>query len=106
MGEPRPIFSGTKNENFTMAPMGSFSFVFLILRNPPMEIGKIVSLCRPTERENYAIARILCLCGLRYKVSIAILLVLVKLRGKISVFWLHSVHSVRLNRPITGTTAA
>ena len=45
---PSPnFFRGEKNENFTMAPMGTFCFVFLILRNPPMEIGEIIrDICR------------------------------------------------------------
>jgi len=36
------FFRGQKIENFTMAPTGNFCFVFLILRNPPMEIEKVV----------------------------------------------------------------
>jgi len=37
-----PLFLAAKNKNFTMAPMGTFCFVVLILRNPPMEIREII----------------------------------------------------------------
>ena len=39
---PSSNYFGPKNENYTMAPMDNFGFVFLILRNPPMEIREIV----------------------------------------------------------------
>jgi len=41
---PSPIFQGPKNENFTMAPMGTFCFVMLTLRNPPVEVREIIGI--------------------------------------------------------------
>jgi len=39
--DPPPFFSGAKNENFTMVPMGTFCFVTQILNDPPMKISEI-----------------------------------------------------------------
>jgi len=47
--DPPQFFQGRKNENFTMAPMDNRRFVFLIFRNPPMEIRETVGdrpICR------------------------------------------------------------
>jgi len=35
-------FSGPKNEDFAMAPVGTSCFVTLTRRNPPMEIEEII----------------------------------------------------------------
>jgi len=42
--DPPLFFRGQKNENLTMAPMVTFCFVTLTLRNPPMEIGEIIGI--------------------------------------------------------------
>jgi len=43
LAEPSSIFiRGKKNKNFTIAPIGTFCFVTLNLRNHPMEIWEII----------------------------------------------------------------
>ena len=42
--DPPQFFRDKKDENFTMTPLGNICFVFLIPRNPPMEIGKIIGI--------------------------------------------------------------
>jgi len=44
LGRTFPNFSGLKNENFTLVPVGIFCFLFLILRNPSMDIREIVRI--------------------------------------------------------------
>jgi len=38
-----PNFSRGGDENFTMASVGNFCFLFLNLRNPPIEIWEIIT---------------------------------------------------------------
>jgi len=42
--DPPLFFQGQKNKNFTVAPMGTLCFLMLTLRNPPMEIGKLLGI--------------------------------------------------------------